>query len=109
MIETLDQSRPIKSQGAKGGRPAVPLFAIGSRWIVNFGFSTYTVVIISILNDRLAWKAEKGELKQVETVTEFLNPSYRCAMPLPPLPPPWWQRLLGLANIPDQATAKGKL
>jgi len=36
MIETLDQSRPIKSQGAEGGRPAVPLFAFaGVRKIIG--------------------------------------------------------------------------
>ncbi len=85
--------------------PAPDLFAIGTRWLVNFGYETYSVVIISRHGNRIAWRRERGVMRHIDTEDEFQSPVHRKAMPLPPLPKPWWKRIFGVANAGALAVA----
>jgi hypothetical protein len=85
----------MKSENQTGSQPQVGSdagLAVGSRWIVNYGQSIYAVSVISIFADRVCWKSEQNGLQQIDSQTDFLYGS-RCAMPLPPVPLPWWKRI----------------
>lgn len=65
---------------------------VGSRWIVNYGYDTYIVVVLSSSDYNLAWKVESGYysyLSVAESLEKFFDLSSRCAVPLPPLPSFW--------------------
>ena len=78
------------------GSPASDLFAIGSRWLINYGFGPMTVVIYARGENVLAWKAESNGLCQMEAFEDFQ--SHRKPIALPPKSLPWWKRLFGMAN-----------
>jgi hypothetical protein len=98
----------MSNQTNEMGQPQVGsdgLLAVGSRWAINFGSSTYKVRIISLFADRVYWKSECIGIEAIDSTNDFLH-GVRCAMPLPsPVRQPWWKRLFK-ANDPAHLTAE---
>jgi hypothetical protein len=93
----------MKSENEIEGQPQVGsdgLLAVGSRWVVTYGSSTYKVRVVSLFDGRVYWRAECIGLEIIDSQKDFLHGS-RCAVPLPPATQPWWKRLF-------KANAKGE-
>lgn len=58
----------------------------GSKWYINFGFSTYEVEIVQVWKDRVVWKRQGyygSDVIHAESISEFLE-QHRGAIPMDP-------------------------
>ena len=100
--------KTMSDENTTMGQPQVgsdAVLAVGSRWAVNYGSSTYKVRVISLFAGRVYWRSECISLEAIDSEKDFLHGA-RCAMPLPPVPQPWWKRLLK-ANGDEHPTGRG--